>query len=229
MKYGETSVIVKIFTELFGIQSYIVNGVRTKSKTSKAHYFQPACILELEVYHSDLKNLQRIKEMRWSYLYQKVLNDVVKNAVALFIVELLYKCLKEPEENTHLFKFSENTLVVLDETGYDVAGNLPLHFSVHLPKFFGFRLQDNYSAKNNVFDPVEGRFTANVEEEIIGRKDIAFYISQLIKITEPGDLNKITLSVHQRRNIFAQMMLFYQYHFADFGTMNTLSVMQEIL
>ncbi len=27
VKYGETSVIVTIFTELFGIQSYIVNGV----------------------------------------------------------------------------------------------------------------------------------------------------------------------------------------------------------
>ena len=31
VKYGETSVIVTILTELFGLQSYLVNGVRTSS------------------------------------------------------------------------------------------------------------------------------------------------------------------------------------------------------
>ena len=70
VKYGETSVIVTIYTELFGIQSYIVNGVRTTSKkgASKASLFQPAAILDLIVYHNELKNLQRIKESRWSAL-----------------------------------------------------------------------------------------------------------------------------------------------------------------
>ena len=32
VKYGETSIIVTIFTELFGVQSYLVNGIRTSSK-----------------------------------------------------------------------------------------------------------------------------------------------------------------------------------------------------
>ena len=32
VKYGETSLIVTAFTELFGLQSYLVNGVRTVSK-----------------------------------------------------------------------------------------------------------------------------------------------------------------------------------------------------
>ena len=57
VKYGETSVIVSIYTELFGIQSYIVNGVRTSSKkaSGKASQFQPAAILDLVVYHNELK------------------------------------------------------------------------------------------------------------------------------------------------------------------------------
>ncbi|CAN5190193.1 hypothetical protein BH20BAC1_BH20BAC1_21750 [soil metagenome] len=230
VKYGETSVIAKIFTELFGIQSYIVNGVRTRSKTSKAHYFQPSCILDLEVYHSDLKNLQRIKEMRWSYLYQYVLNDVIKNSVALFIVELLYKCLKEPEQNILLFEFCENTLVALDKQGHDVAANLPLYFSVQLPNFFGFRLQDNYSISQNLFDPVEGKFTnENEEGQRQIKEDVAYYISLLIKIKNPGEVNAIKLNRLQRRTIFAEMMLFYNHHFPDFGAMNTLAMMQEIL
>ena len=32
VKYGETSLVVTIFTEIFGLQSYIVNGVRASTK-----------------------------------------------------------------------------------------------------------------------------------------------------------------------------------------------------
>ena len=71
-RYGETSVIASIYTELFGIQSYIVNGVRTSSKkgSGQGNMFQPAAILDLVVYHNELKNIQRIKDFRWSHLYE---------------------------------------------------------------------------------------------------------------------------------------------------------------
>jgi len=87
--------IITIFTELFGVQSYLVNGVRTSSKkgSGKANLFQPSAILDLIVYHNELKNLQRIKEFKWGYLYAHILSDVHKNAVALFMIELLTKCL----------------------------------------------------------------------------------------------------------------------------------------
>src|SRR5260221_9192687 len=99
VKYGETSVIVSIFTELFGIQSYIVNGVRVSSKrgSGRANLFQPSAILDMIVYHNELKQLNRIKEFRWGHLYQHIFSDVKKNAVALFMVELLTRCLKQPE------------------------------------------------------------------------------------------------------------------------------------
>ena len=80
VKYGETSLVVTIFTELAGLQSYLVNGVRqTSSKGNvKAIMFQPSAILDLIAYHNEFKNLQRLKEFKWSYLYQHVLSDVHK-------------------------------------------------------------------------------------------------------------------------------------------------------
>jgi len=49
IKYGETSVITAVYTELFGLQSYIVKGVRqaTKKAEAKSSYFQAAAILEM--------------------------------------------------------------------------------------------------------------------------------------------------------------------------------------
>ena len=144
IKYGETSLVLTVFTELFGLQSYIVNGVRTVSKkgSSKSVFFQPSAILDLVVYHNEFKNLQRIKEYKWAHLYQHIFSDVRKNSVALFMVELLTKCLKQPEPNPELFYFVEDALVHLDRSGDTVAANFPLFFALHLAVFFGFRIND---------------------------------------------------------------------------------------
>ena len=160
VKYGETSLIVTIFTELFGLQSYLVNGVRTSTKkgSGKANLFQPTAILDLVVYHNELKHLNRIKEFKWSYLYKNIFSDVPKNAVALFMIELLTKCLKQPEANPELFEFCEDAFIHLDESTGSVMANFPLFFALHLPVFFGFRISDEYSDKNSIVDLQEGMF-----------------------------------------------------------------------
>ena len=91
VKFGETSLVVTVYTELFGLQSYMVNGVRMASKkgTAKGAYFQPCAVLDLVAYHNDFNNLQRIKEYRWAHLYQHLFSDVRKNSVAVFMIELV--------------------------------------------------------------------------------------------------------------------------------------------
>src|SRR5215203_912793 len=154
VKYGETSLVLTVFTELFGLQSYIVNGVRTISKKggSKAVFFQPSALLDLVVYHNEYKNLQRIKEYKWAHLYQHIFSDVKKNAVALFMIELLTKSLKQPEANAELFYFAEDALVHLDYATDTVTANFPLFFALHLAVFFGFRISDEFSEKQHYLD-----------------------------------------------------------------------------
>ncbi|MBI1780764.1 MAG: DNA repair protein RecO [Sphingobacteriales bacterium] len=148
VKYGETSLVVSAYTELFGIQSYLVNGVRTSSKkgAGKANLFQPGSILELIVYHNELKNLQRIKEFKWSYLYQHVLSDVIKNSIVLFMVELIQKCIKQPETNADLFNFIEESLIQVDKSNLEqlllnyeirrsLLNNLQLFYALHIQEF----------------------------------------------------------------------------------------------
>ena len=130
--YGETSIITSVYTELFGIQSYIVKGVRKSNRTSqgKAIFFQPGAMLDMIVYHNDLKNLQFIKEYNWSYLYNHLFFDVVKNAVAMYIIELLSNCIKQPEANQELFLFVEKILHQLDKSNSIITANLPLFFTL---------------------------------------------------------------------------------------------------
>lgn len=232
VKYGETSVIVTIFTELFGIQSYLVNGVRTSTKkgSGKANLFQPSVILEMIVYYNELKNLQRIKEFRWGYLYQHILSDIKKNAVALFMVELLTKCLKQPEANPDLFHFCEDAFMHLDKSSESIIANFPLFFALHLPVFFGFRFIDNYNNKNIFLDLKEGKFEHEQPDHPYFLADKqALITSQLLKIMRPEELEDIKLNHDFRRNLLLVFETYYALHIQDFGTMKTLPVLREIL
>lgn len=232
VKYGETSVIVTIFTELFGIQAYLVNGVRISSKkgSGKANLFQPTSILEMVVYHNELKQLQRIKEFRWSFLYQHILSDVRKNAVALFMVELLTKCLKQPEANADLFHFAEDSFIHLDEASDAVTANFPLFFALHFPVFFGFRFSDNYSERHPFLDLQEGEFVKEPPKHphFLDDKQ-AFVTSQLLKVQQPEELEDIKLNHDFRRNLLYAYEVYYALHIQDFGTMRTPPVLREIL
>ena len=232
VKYGETSVIVTIYTELFGIQSYLVNGVRSSSKkgSGKANMFQPAAILDMQVYHNELKNLQRIKEFRWAFIYQHIFFDVVKNAAALFMVELLQKTLKQPESNPDLYHFIEDAFLHLDEAKGQAIANFPLFFALHLATIYGFRLNDDYTANTPYLDLQEGAFTAEhpVHPHFLGMP-YSYITSQLLKVMQPQELNEIPLNQETRRILLQGYQTFYALHVPDFGILKTLPVLQEVL
>ena len=162
VKYGETSLVVTVFTELFGVQSYIVSGVRksTKKGSGTANLFQPGALLDLVVYHSHAKSLHRIREFQWSVLYRELFASVPKHSVSSFMVELLHRCLRQPEPNPDLFEFVEDCLLHLDASSESVMANMPLFFAVHLAHFFGFRLVDERVEEGAWVDLREGRFVA---------------------------------------------------------------------
>ena len=232
VKYGETSLIAAIYTELFGLQSYLINGVRTSSKKGpgKASLFQPGAMLDMIVYHHDLKNLQRIKEFKWGQLYQHIFSNVLKNAVALFMVELLSKTIKQPEQNTDLFYFIEDAFIHLDEAEQNVVANYPLFFALHLAALFGLRFSDDYTPQNAFLDLQEGQF---VHEQPIHPYFLADPFSnttsQLLKTQQPHELSAIHLNQEARRILLNAYQQFYALHIQDFGTMKTLPVLQEVL
>ncbi|MES2850875.1 MAG: DNA repair protein RecO [Bacteroidota bacterium] len=231
VKYGETSLVVTVLTELFGIQTYMVNGVRSSKKSSaKANLFQPGAILDLVVYHYEQKNMQRIKEFGWATVYQNVLTDVIKNSIALYMVELLYKCLKQPDKNEELFYFVEDVLLHLDTSDRSVTANIPLYFALHLPHFLGFRMNDDYDETQNILDLQEGSFVSEQPSHahfIEGEN--AALTSQILKVMQPEELTHFNLHHDTRRKLLHLYHDYYALHIHDFGQMKTLAVLQDVL
>ena len=230
-KYGETSLVVTVLTELFGIQTYLLNGVRsTKQSAAKANIFQPTSILELVVYHNEQKGMQRIKEFRWHHLYNHILSDVVKNCVALYMVELMNKCLKQPETHEALYEFCEDALIQLDDADKTVTANFTLYFALHFTHFFGFRMHDNHDNENSFLDLREGNFVEQqpthphfVDDEM------SALTSQLLKVVRPEELSEFKLNQTIRRKLLFAYQDYYALHITDFGQMKTFRVLTEVL
>lgn len=232
VKYGETSLVVSAFTELFGVQQYMVNGVRTSKKSNgiSIAQLQVGNLLEMVVYQNDRNTLQRIKECKQAAYYQTLLSDVTKNAVMLFMVELLQKCLKEPEPHPELFHFLEDIFMGLDNGSSHQTANLPLFFILHLSHFFGFRMMDNYSAENNILDLHEGQFVAAwpLHQMIISPPQSG-YISQLLQVMQLEELDQIKLNRQLRNELLDACLLFYSLHINPFGNMKSLPVIRMVM
>ncbi len=207
-KYGETSVIVNIFTSQFGLQSYIVNGVRSKSGKGRIALYQPLTLLDLVVYHKETGGIMRIKEVKCLYPYQNINTDVRKTTIALFIEELVTKSIKEEAQSEELCDFLIRSLMQLDTT--DKPGNFHLLFLVKLSRYLGFQPQ-------SAAEVLGGRVMDYDEEDALNRILAAGYDSD------------IPITNQQRRNILEALLRFYSMHVENFGQMKSLSVLREIL
>jgi DNA repair protein RecO (recombination protein O) len=230
--FGDTSLIVSILTELFGIQQYIVKGARNVSKkqNAKTAFLQPGSILDLIVYRKPMHELNFIKEFKWNYVYKNIFNDVIRNAVTLYFLELLQKCLKQPDDNPAIFYFAEDILRTIDEADSKILPNLPVYVSIHLLSVLGLQIADDYSEENTILDLKEGNYVDHFpSHQQYAAEPISKNISSILKALHPEDLREISLNGSSRKDILDSIEIFYQVHISEFGKIKTLPILHEIL
>jgi DNA repair protein RecO (recombination protein O) len=208
-KFRETSIIVTIFTEKFGVQSYIVNGVRSKKASNKIALYQPLTLLTLVVYHREQANIERIKEAQCLYPYDTLLTDIKKSTVAMFLTELLNKTVKEEVHSGDLFTFICDSFIAFDKLQHDFE-NFHLLFMMKLARYLGFGVQ-------NVNEVLGGRVTDEKTEKTITRLITASY----------GDA--IPMDNQQRREILDLLVKFYIEHMGQLKELKSLVVLREVI
>ncbi len=135
IKYGDTSIICKIFTDSFGLQSYIINGIRN-SKSKNIALYQPLNILDMVVYHKKNSGVQRIKEAKLDVIYTSIHNDMKKISVCFFLSEFLSKILNNESDQEDKFDFIQNSLIEFDRLNSRFS-NFHIQFLIKLSKYYG--------------------------------------------------------------------------------------------
>jgi DNA repair protein RecO (recombination protein O) len=201
VKYGETSVIVTIFTDALGLQTYLVNGVRSsKNSKGKAALYQPLMLLDMVVYHKENSAIQRVAEVKCSFPLPHISMDFRKTTIALFLTEVLNKTLRESMANHDLYEFVSHSLQMLDQMEKDFE-NFHLQFMLKLSKYLGFSAE--YS----------GEFQAPPYPQLIAG----------------GYQHAPKLKALERTEAFERILRFFRQHIDHFGEMRSVDILREVL
>lgn len=225
-RYKESSLILDIYTEEAGLQSFIANGVFSKTNQKLAASLQPMNIIDLVAYYHEQKELHRLKEVNRSVLYQKIPFDIKRSAVGVFLLEVCRKAIRSHQPNIALFAFIKNAFVELDRAE-NFNPNFHVEFMVHLMGYLGFQPQNNHSTTNTCFDLANGVF-------VTYRGEIIYHLSEEISKIFSGLLSgyPADLLFHnsgQRRQMLQALVLYFQLHLENFGHVKSMDVFHEIL
>ncbi|POY35068.1 DNA repair protein RecO [Solitalea longa] len=226
--YAESSVVVLVFTEQFGLQSFIVNGVRKPKAKFPPSLFQHLNLLEMVIYHKTSGGLQRIQEVRNIPAYISSPFDVIKSSVLMFLNEVVYKCLKQETQEPHLFSFVYNAIQFLDLHRGNVA-NFHLVFLVHFARFLGFYPVVNNATDNEYFDLKEAVFT-NVRptHSQVVVQPYSGYIARLLQLNFEH-MEELRINSSDRKVLLHALIDFYELHVDNFGKLKSFEVLEEVL
>ncbi len=211
IKYKETSIIVKIYTRTFGIQSYIVNGLRSSKSKKTLGFFQPLTLLDLVAYHRKGNDLQRLSEYKIADSYQSIPFEVSKMSIAIFLSEFLSKVLKEEEEQTEQFDFLYHSLQVLDQLKSNYE-NFHLQLIIKLSRYLGHGIT---SAQDLIANTIAQSSNISIDE----------FIDRLIRSNY--DL-KIDASGQMRSETLGLLIGYFQNLYDHWSDLKSLKVLGQI-
>lgn len=220
IRYKESSIIVKIYTEELGLQSYIVNGVRSKSaKKNRIALFQPLTLLDLVVYYSPNKSINRISEQKCSVPFSSIPFEILKSSLSLFIAEILIKTLsKESESNPPLFNYIFKVIIELDKEE-KLLNNFHIKFLIGLMSFLGIKPL----SADNMFDTVSLSYQGKnpVIQPTLKENRI---INELL-----NDELISTINSNERNNILQFTINYLSSQIENFGIVRSKDILQEVL
>lgn len=227
-RYSENSVIVQVYTEKLGLQSYMVNGVRGAKAKGKANLYQPLQLLDMVVYHKGIGGIQRVAEVKNSPAFHSIPFDVLKSSLALFLNELIYRSMRQQGTDENLFEFLFHAIQMLDLTESELA-DFHLLFMVQFSRYLGFYPGGEYNATTPYFDLGQGSFVASQPQHMLALDPpYSQWVYRLLKMNfeqkEPLDINSA-----QRRVLLEKLLEYYRFHIDGFGELKSHLVLQEVL
>jgi DNA repair protein RecO (recombination protein O) len=227
LNYNDQYRIVHIYTEEFGRVPYLVSKSRRKKTGASAVLFHPFAVLEMEVDHQHLREIQRIREARPLIVLTSIPHDPVKIPVVMFLSEFMYKAVKDLQPNSLLFDFVFRSIAVFDLLEAGVA-NFHLVFMIKLSRFLGFYPNDEGYMSGMFFDMQHGAF-------VTGKPGHPFFLSPedskvflLLLRMNYENMHVYAFSRHDRVNIIHRILDYYKVHFSTLMELKSLDILQAL-
>ena len=227
IKYRETSIIARIYTERLGIQSYVVNGVRKAKPPGRIALFQPFTLLELVAYVARPgSGLTRLSEFRCAEQLQTLPYDVQKSSVVLFLSEVVGRAVREEEQNEPLFRFLHDSILAYDQQEVGTE-NFALLFLLHLAAFLGFATSSGAELTDQVVLAGHSATGSGYSSgpATLRLREFEAYFDELLH-----DPARSTIpNGRVRRELLSVLIRYYQLHVEQLGEIRSLDILSQVL
>lgn len=228
IRYGDTSLIVKIFTLENGLQTFMIKGVRGKTSRNRAAFFQPMTFLRFVQNGKSVKGgIGYIKDIELLYSYRSATTIMHKSAILIYLSDLLSHTLTQQERNEPLYHFIFHSVEWLDlvESGY---ANFPLYFTLELSRYLGFYPQSNFR-DHAVFDMMEGQFvTAFPAHPYYLDEENSVFLSRLLNLGV-DEMVAVSMTGLQRNALLDGILTFMRLHAPVLKSLQSHEVLKEVL
>ena len=227
LPYNDSYRIVTVYTDQFGRIAYMVSNARSKKSKMPFSLLQPLAALELEVEHLNSRDLQRIKEVKPGFITTQIRFHPVKNAIALFLSEVLYRIIQEKEANRALFDYLWRSIHWLEIADAGIA-NFHLAFLFQLAAYLGIRPSNRTFKAGRYFDLLNGVFSETVPpHDIFLSVSDSLVFESLLRMNYEN-MPLFTFTRQERVTIARQIIQYFRLHLSDFPEIKSLAVMQSL-
>lgn len=226
-KYNDTFSIVHIYTREFGRMAYLLPKKTSKKSKLKSSLFFPLSVLELQVEHLPLREIQRLKEAEISFPQHDMCTDATKLSLTFFLSEFLARILREAEKNEWLYDYITHSIQVL-EVSQKGLSNFHLTFLMGCNRFLGIMPQVENYRTGCYFDMIHSEYSTYLphHSHYLNQAQSA-YLSTFRRINF-GNMHLFRLS-RDNRNLIVNLLLdYYRLHVYDFATIKSLDVLREL-
>jgi len=227
IKYSETSLILKIYTEKEGLLSFIAKGVRGKKGKLRSAQFQALNLLDLSYKEAKKSQLRHIVDLKISEPFTDLLFNPIKRSIALFMAELIQHCIREEESNPELFQFLYSSIHWLDLSQVNCS-HFHLLFMMKFTKHLGFYPMIEGGDQADYFDLQQGVFSRYkpLHAYYIDSEDLSAW-KELINC-KLETLDNLIFSNVLKRKLVQALMIYYKLHLIHFKELNSHHILNMV-
>lgn len=223
-KYGDTSLIVKIFTQQQGNQSFIIKNAYRKNNRFAASYFTPLAMMDISYDDHHKGSLKYLKDMTPRRGDVPMYYDPAKSSILLFYNEILFKLLMDSGQDEVLFDFLQEEIAKVHDARENMA-ELPLRFLLRLSRVMGYEPEDNFSENTPFFSLQECRFQPFFMEDAgILSQQQSVYLHQLLNEDGP-----VPTTRGVRNALLKGLVAYFQMHNEHIRKIDSLEILSTVL
>jgi DNA repair protein RecO (recombination protein O) len=225
--YKDKSAVVKLYSAQMGLISCWVSSVHSKKSKTKVAVLQPLSIINAEVSYRENNNLPQLKEVNLAQHNPNIALGIEKSSIAIFLAELLLRCIKESSQDLPLYNFVRDSISLLDNT-HEKCSNFHLLFLVRLCDHFGFLPEGNFTKAAPYFNmeeshyqgaiPLHPNFLQPIESE---------WLSKLSSLPME-EFSTVTIPSASRKKLLHGLLQYYGIHLGMLPLKSHL-VLEEVL